>query len=66
MPKISVIIPVYNCEQYIAETLDSIIHQSFIDWEAICIDDGSNDNSLKILEKYADKDNRIKVITQKT
>lgn len=65
MPKISVIIPVYNCEQYIAETLDSIIHQSFIDWEAICIDDGSNDNSLKILEKYADKDNRIKVITQK-
>ena len=65
MPKISVIIPVYNCEQYIAETLDSIIHQSFIDWEAICIDDGSNDNSLKILEKYADKDNRIKIITQK-
>lgn len=65
MSKISVIIPVYNCEKYIAETLDSIIHQSFIDWEAICIDDGSNDNSLKILEKYADKDNRIKVITQK-
>lgn len=65
MPKISVIIPVYNCEKYIAETLDSVIAQTFKEWEAVCIDDGSKDSSLKILKQYAKRDERIKVITQK-
>lgn len=65
MPKISIIIPVYNTEKYIAETLDSVIKQTFTDWEAICIDDGSTDDSLNILKRYAKKDDRIKIITQK-
>lgn len=65
MSKISIIIPVYNTEKYIAETLDSVIKQTFTDWEAICIDDGSTDDSLNILKRYAKKDDRIKIITQK-
>lgn len=65
MPKISVIIPVYNTEKYLAECLDSVLNQTFTDWEAICIDDGSTDNSLEILKEYAKKDKRIKILTQK-
>ena len=64
-PKISVIIPVYNVEDYLEECLDSIINQTFKDLEIICINDGSQDNSLNILEEYAEKDNRIKIITTK-
>ena len=62
--KISVVIPVYNSENYISQCLDSIINQSLKDIEIICINDGSTDNSLNILDEYASKDNRIKVITQ--
>ncbi|MDE6478002.1 MAG: glycosyltransferase [Alphaproteobacteria bacterium] len=65
MSKISLVIPVYNTGKYLSETLDSVINQTFSDWEAICIDDGSTDNSLEILREYAKKDKRIKVITQK-
>lgn len=65
MAKISVIIPVYNTEKYLAECLDSVIAQTFQDIEIICIDDGSTDNSAKILTKYAKQDSRIKVLTQK-
>ena len=65
MPKISVIIPVYNTEKYLAECLDSVLSQTFKDIEIICIDDGSTDNSAKILKQYAKKDKRIKIITQK-
>ena len=64
MKKISVIIPVYNSEKYLAECLDSVLAQTFTDFEVICIDDGSTDNSPNILEAYRNKDNRIKVITQ--
>lgn len=64
MPKISVIIPVYNTEKYLAECLDSVINQTFKDFEIICINDGSPDNSAIILSEYAQKDSRIKVITQ--
>ena len=64
MVKISVIIPVYNAEKYLAECLDSVLTQTFEDWEALCINDGSSDKSAQILSVYAQKDNRIKVITQ--
>ena len=62
MPKVSVIIPVYNVEKYLRECLDSVINQTLKDIEIICIDDGSTDNSLSILEKYAKKDKRVKII----
>lgn len=64
MPEISVIIPCYNVEKYLAECLDSVLGQSFGDFEAICINDGSSDNTPMILEEYAKKDKRIKVISQ--
>jgi len=64
-PKISVIIPVYNGERYIKQCLDSLINQTFQDFEIICVNDGSTDKSLAILEQYAQKDSRIKIINQK-
>ncbi len=60
--KVSVIIPVYNSEKYLRECLDSVTKQTLQDIEIICIDDGSLDNSLKILKKYAEKDSRFIVI----
>lgn len=65
MPQISVIIPVYNTEKYLADCLDSVLTQTLSDIEIICIDDGSTDNSLKILQEYVQRDNRIKIIQQK-
>ena len=62
--KISVIVAVYNVEPWIRECLDTLINQTFEDIEIICINDGSTDNSGKILEEYAKEDNRIIVITQ--
>ena len=62
--KISVIVPVYNTEAYLAECLDSLINQTWTDLEIICVNDGSSDNSAAILAKYAEKDIRIRVITQ--
>lgn len=59
--KISIIIPVYNSEEYIARCLDSILNQSFSDFEIICLNDGSSDNSLSILKEYASKDDRVNV-----
>lgn len=53
--KISVIIPVYNVEEYLEQCLDSVINQPLEDIEVICINDGSTDNSLEILEEYAKK-----------
>lgn len=64
MCEISVIIPVYNVENYLTTCLDSVLNQSFGDIEVICINDGSTDNSQKILEDYAKSDDRIKIITQ--
>lgn len=60
-PKITIIIPVYNCEVFIHHTLDSIINQTFIDWECILVDDHSTDNVFSILEEYEIKDKRFKV-----
>ena len=64
IPKVSVIIPVYNVEEYLRECLDSVVNQTLKEIEIICVDDGSTDNSLEILKEYAQKDNRITVITQ--
>jgi glycosyltransferase involved in cell wall biosynthesis len=64
MPKVSVVIPVYNVEEYIPRCLDSLINQTLQDIEIICVNDGSTDNSLKVLEEYAAKDQRIKVLNQ--
>ncbi len=62
MSKVSVIIPVYNVEPYLARCLDSVCNQTLKDIEIICINDCSTDNSLAILKDYASKDNRIKII----
>lgn len=62
MSYISVIIPVYNCGQFLRRCLDSLISQSFEDWEAICINDGSKDNSGDILDEYAATDKRFKIV----
>ena len=64
MPKISVIIPVYNAEEYLSECLDSVCSQSLQDIEIICVDDGSTDSSLDILNKYKVSDSRIQVLRQ--
>ena len=64
-PIISVIIPCYNAEKYLSETLDCVINQTFKDIEINCIDDGSTDNTPNILKKYAVQDKRVKIITQK-
>lgn len=58
----SIIIPVFNTEQYLPQCLDSVLSQSFSDFEVICVDDGSTDRSLEILETYAAQNIRIKVI----
>ena len=65
MGLISVIVPVYKVEKYLERCIDSILAQTFNDFEVICVNDGSPDKCGKILEKYAKKDKRIKVITQK-
>lgn len=62
--KISVIIPVYNIEKYIRQCLDSLLCQTFVEFEIICINDGSTDQSMKILQEYSQKDNRISVYHQ--
>ncbi len=63
-PKISIIIPVYNVEKYLQKCLDSVINQTYKNLEIICINDGSPDNSGKILDEYAKKDGRVIVIHQ--
>ena len=63
-PKVSVIIPVYNVEQYLRECLDSVVGQSLKDIEIICVNDGSTDGSLDILREYASRDDRIAVINK--
>ena len=62
--KVSVIIPVYNVEKYLEKCLDSIVNQTLKEIEIICINDGSVDSSIKILQKYKDKDNRFFILNQ--
>lgn len=63
-PLVSIIVPVYNVEQYLRECLDSLCKQTYKNLEIICIDDGSTDGSSSILREYAEKDERFVVITQ--
>ena len=64
MPKISIILPVYNSEKYISQCIESVLLQTLSDFELIIIDDGSIDSSGKICDRYAQSDNRISVIHQ--
>ena len=64
-PDVSVIIPVYNAENYLRQCLESVLAQTLENIEVICVDDGSGDSSPEILKEYAAKDPRIKVLTQK-
>lgn len=64
MPKVSIIIPIYNVELYLRKCLDSILKQSLRDWEAICVDDGSTDDSGIIAREYSKDDERIRYILQ--
>ena len=63
-PKISIIVPVYNVETYLADCLDSLVNQTMSDIEIICVNDGSNDGSLDVLKRYASHDERIILINQ--
>lgn len=64
MPKISVILPVYNASKYLIKALESLSNQTFNDFEIITINDGSTDNSLELLEEYAKKEPRLRIISR--
>lgn len=65
LPFFSIIIPVYNVAPYLRECLDSVLAQTFTDWECLCVDDGSTDESGAILDEYAQKDPRFRVFHKK-
>ncbi len=64
-PYFSILFPAYNAQDTVARALDSVLVQDFDDWELIAVDDGSTDGTLEILEKYALKDDRFRVVSQK-
>jgi len=64
VPPITVVMPVYNCERYVAEAVESILAQTFRDFEVLIIDDGSTDGSRVILERYAERDRRIRLVSR--
>ena len=64
MAQVSIIIPCYNCEKYLAKCLDSVLAQTCQDWEAIVVDDGSTDASAAVLAQYAARDSRFRVVRQ--
>ncbi|MCC6512112.1 MAG: glycosyltransferase [Pirellulaceae bacterium] len=63
-PRVSILMPIYNAQRYLSAALESMVAQSFTDWEMICIDDGSSDGSSDILRRWALKDQRLRVISQ--
>lgn len=64
MSKVSIIVPIYNVEDYLGKCLDSLTNQTYKDIEIICVDDGSKDNSLQVAKEYEKEDKRIKVYTK--
>ena len=60
-PLVSVIMPVYNCERFLTEAIESVISQSYQNWELLIVDDGSKDKSVPIIESYVEKDSRIRL-----
>jgi glycosyltransferase EpsH len=64
IPKISIVLPIYNVQEYLKQSLDSLVQQTYSDIEIICVNDGSTDDSLSILKSYAKKDDRITIIDQ--
>ncbi len=64
VPLISVVMPVYNARQYLAEAVESILAQTFGDFEFVCVDDGSTDDSLAILNDFAKRDPRVKIVSR--
>lgn len=64
-PLVSIIVPVFNVEKYVSQCLESLVNQTYQNIEIICVDDESPDQSIKILEKYRDQDNRIRIVRQK-
>ena len=64
MPKVSIIVPVYNVEKYLPQCLESLVNQTYRNIEIICVNDGATDNSLSILREYEKKDHRIVIVEQ--
>ena len=62
MPKVSIVVAVYNVEKYVSKCIESILKQTFTDFELLLVNDGSKDSSLSILKEYALKDSRIDII----
>jgi len=66
MPKVSIIIPIYNAEKYLSKTIESVMAQTYTDWEIVAVDDGSTDKTPEILKDYEKKlPKKLRVITQK-
>jgi glycosyltransferase involved in cell wall biosynthesis len=59
---VSIIMPVYNAQEYLAETIQSVLNQSYFNWELIGVNDGSSDDSWQVLQKFAEQDSRIKIL----
>ena len=64
MPRLSIVVPVYNTDTYLAECFDSLLAQDFADWEAVCVNDGSTDGSAEILAAYAARDPRFRIVNK--
>lgn len=64
MPKVSVIVPCYNQGEYLADALESVLYQTFTDWECIIVNDGSSDNTEEVANKFCELDKRFKYISQ--
>ena len=66
IPLLTVLMPVYNAEKFLAESINSILSQTYSEFELLILDDASTDNSLKIIKTYAKEDKRIKILVNKT